>query len=87
MRILIHTYDYPPSYNAGANRMKVFSEIFSREGCSVSVITSAANKDYGNSISENVRVCYAPVICIGNKSLLKRLLNNISFANETFSCY
>lgn len=80
MRILIHSDEYSPSSGPCANRMKVFVEVLAQKGHSVSVIASAANKTIAPVSTSAVRVLYAPVIPVGSKSNLRRLLNNLSFA-------
>lgn len=84
MRILVHTDEYLPSTGPCANRMKTFVKVFLENGNSVSVVTSAANRDAIEDQLIHDGVYYAPVIRIGSKSTMLRLLNNLSFAISSF---
>lgn len=82
MKILIHSDEYYPTPQACAYRMGILADTFARLGDEVTVITSSANKENGQSGDWNTRIekiIYAPTISMKKKTTLMRLLNNCIF--------
>lgn len=81
MRILIHSDEYYPTAQACSYRMQVFVKSFMEMGDDVIVITSSANKKNG-TIDRRLhpeKIIYTPTIRMKKKTIIMRLLNNLSF--------
>lgn len=82
MRVLIHSDEYYPTAQACSYRMQVFVSTFMELGDEVTVITSSANKVNGNidKTLHEEKIIYSPTIPMKKKTMVMRLLNNLSFA-------
>ena len=84
MRILIHTDQYFPATKACAYRYQVFAEEFIKAGHDVTVICSNSNKKSNFEMPEREeRIIYTSVVQVRKKTVLTRLLNNVSFLVST----
>ncbi len=79
MRILLYTEEYYPTCAACSYRMQVIADAFIQQGHTVTVLTSARNKDNGNTSGRQERILYSPAIRMKKKTTIMRLLNNLSF--------
>ena len=79
MRILLYTEEYYPTCAACSYRMQVIADAFIQQGHTVTVLTSARNKDNGNTFGRQERILYSPAIRMKKKTTIMRLLNNLSF--------
>lgn len=79
MRILLYTEEYYPTCAACSYRMQVIADAFVKKGHTVTVLTSARNKDNGNISGRQERIIYSPAIRMKKKTVILRLLNNLSF--------
>jgi len=79
MRILIYTEEYYPTCAACSYRMQVIADAFIQQGHTVTVLTSARNKENGSISGRQERILYSPAIRMRKKTTIMRLLNNLSF--------
>lgn len=79
MRVILYTEEYYPTCAACSYRMQVFADAFMQQGHTVTVITSARNKDNGNISGRKEKILYSPAIRMKKKTTVMRLLNNLSF--------
>ena len=79
MRILLYTEEYYPTCAACSYRMQVMADAFMQQGHTVTVLTSARNKDNGSISGRQEKVLYSGAIRMKKKTTIMRLLNNLSF--------
>ena len=79
MRIILYTEEYYPTCAACSYRMQVMADAFIQQGQTVTVLTSARNKDNGSTQGRQERILYSPAIRMKKKTTIMRLLNNLSF--------
>lgn len=79
MRILLYTEEYYPTCAACSYRMQVIADAFIHQGHTVTVLTSARNKDNGTTTGRKEKILYSAAIRMKKKTTVMRLLNNLSF--------
>ena len=79
MRIILYTEEYYPTCAACSYRMQVIADAFMKQGHTVTVLTSARNKDNGNTHGRQEKILYSSAIRMKKKTTVMRLLNNLSF--------
>ena len=79
MRILLYTEEYYPTCAACSYRMQVLADAFIQQGHTVTVLTSARNKDNGATDGRQETILYSAAIRMKKKTTIMRLLNNLSF--------
>ncbi len=79
MRILIFSEEYYPTCAACSYRMQVMVDAFMQQGHTVTVLTSARNKDNGDISGRQEKILYSAAIRMKKKTTIMRLLNNLSF--------
>ncbi len=79
MRILLYTEEYYPTCAACSYRMQVIADAFIQQGHTVTVLTSARNKDNGTTAGRQEKILYSAAIRMKKKTTIMRLLNNLSF--------
>lgn len=85
MNVLFHTVEYYPTSVAAAYRMKVFADEMSGRGHNVTVITER-KKTSGKQQGFRENVIYAPTVPMKRKTMIWRLLNNMSYAITSCFC-
>ena len=79
MKVLIYTEEYYPTCAACSYRMQVIADAFIEQGHTVTILTSARNKDNGSVEGRQEKILYSPAIRMKKKTTFMRMLNNLSF--------
>lgn len=80
LRIILHCDQFAPMPAAAAYRMRSLAEAFAAAGDEVTVITSSLNQNYGEYDAQGMMIQYVPTAPLGRKTLVRRILNMLSFA-------
>ncbi len=86
MHVLIHTDEYCPTAQACANRMRSLADALTDSGAQVTVVCSSANLEHGERTKRAERVIYAPAFRMRKKTMVSRLINNLTFALSSVFC-
>ena len=86
MRILLHTEEYLPTAQACAIRMDVFASQLRQLGHHVTVIAGSNHRTKNCDINGRNEVIFAPTLKMRKKTMIFRLLSNLSFAVSSVFC-